>query len=465
MTSSEVESNLIQDIHEDQLKFLWRGTIGMLLLLLWLVAAFYANLQGEIGSFLVMIVLLGIGVSFTAYAGQRGYYRLGVWSYLFSIMAVGFVALMMANSSAKPEITIWELIIPFGFPLLVVLAGGLLSPYAGLGVFVIEFVSIVILQPGISLVNIPPSAQAGATLLSLLAVLIVFLLSGPTYSIAEWALENYRISRQQTLTLRANRAELERTLYARDRLNRQLKEAREAAEEAKRRRGQFLADMSHELRTPLNAILGFSESMLYFPEGYGNVELAEPYQEDLTQIFTSGRQLLTVINDVLDLAKVDAGKLDLFLRDVPLYPVFEDCINSMEGLIRGKPIELRLDIPEDLPNAYADPSRVRQVLVNLIGNAVKFTDEGHITLSAEHQDDVLVVSIRDTGIGISEEDADKIFEEFGQIDHPERPFNPGAGLGLTISRRLVEMQKGKIWFESEVNKGTTFFFTVPCAAG
>ncbi|MBN1287007.1 MAG: hypothetical protein JXB47_16525 [Anaerolineae bacterium] len=462
--ASEVESNLIRDIREDQLRLLLRGTMVALLATVWLIAALYTNIQDVLGGLLLVTLIAGVGMGFALYAGGRGRYRLAVWGYMVGVLAACAVLMMVIQSSERAGILDWKSVVPFIFPLLIMLAGGLLSPYAGIATFIIGFVALVIVPRLVPSIDVPPVAQAGAVILSAMAVLLAFLLAGPTYSIAEWALENYRVSRQQTLALRANRAELERTLRARDQLNRQLQEAREAAEEATRRRGQFLADMSHELRTPLNSILGFSESMLYFPEGYGGVSLPEPYLEDLRQIFTSGRQLLTVINDVLDLAKVDAGKLDLFLRDVPLYPVFEDCVSSMEALVRHKPVELRLNVPDDLPNAYADPSRVRQVLVNLIGNAVKFTDEGSIVLGAKRRDDVLVISVSDTGIGIAREDGERVFEEFGQIDHPGRPFNPGAGLGLTISKRLVEMQNGKIWFESEVGKGTTFFFTLPCAA-
>ncbi len=453
------DNNLIQNIHEDQLGWLWRGTFGIAFVMAWLLAALYSCVVGKDAhlshALLLIIVAIGVTAGYVAFFDRRGRYKYAVWSYLIGMVCVICIMLSMQHTEL-PRLA------PFVFPLLIMLAGGLLSPHAGVMIFLIGGLVVFLLSHISPIINVPQWVQLGAGTLAFLSVLLVFLLSGPTYSIAQWALENYRISRQQTLILRANRAELERTLHARDKLNRQLEEARAAAEEATRLRGKFLADMSHELRTPLNAILGFSESMLYFPEGYGDVPPPEAYRQDLAQIFNSGQQLLTVINDVLDLAKVDAGKLDLFIREVALLPVFESCVDTAEGLLRHKPIELRIEVPDDLPDAYADPSRVRQVLLNLIGNAVKFTDEGSITLRAVHDDTHLIISVTDTGIGIAPEHQQKIFEEFGQIDDPNRPFNPGAGLGLTISKRLVEMQNGKIWVESELGKGCTFSFTVPC---
>jgi signal transduction histidine kinase len=343
------------------------------------------------------------------------------------------------------------------------LAGMILAPHSGLIVFMLGLLAVVVL-PRITGQPLGHLTEWGVFLTGMVGVMIVLLVSGQTYSVAEWALENYRISRQQTLALRASRAELERLLHARDQLNRQLEEARLSAEEAKRRRGQFLADMSHELRTPLNAILGFSESMLHFPQAYDDKPLPGPYRQDLEQIFTSGQQLLTVINDVLDMAKVDADKLDLFVRPTDLREVFEECLDSATALVRHKQIDLRLNVPDDLPQAMADPARVRQILWNLVGNAVKFTDAGHIEVGAKIHNKNIVVSVQDTGIGIDAAHHATIFEQFGQIDHMDRPYNPGAGLGLTISKRLVEMHKGTIWVESQLGKGSTFYFTLPCAA-
>ncbi len=456
---AEANSTLIRDIREDQLRWLWRSTIVVAFAIFWLVTAFYTALTPEeVTAFVVAPGIIIAGSLLTGYISRREEsYQLAIWVYLVTILIAVLVSMSILGDSPGTYVA------PFLFPLLILLAGGMLSPYTAIGMFFV-CAALTIFAPVVNkAIVIPVWATAGTIGLSLLSTLLVFLIAGQTYSIAEWALENYRISRKQTLELRANRAELEQTLRARNILNRQLREAREEAEEAKRRRGQFLADMSHELRTPLNAILGFSESMLYFPEAYDEMALPEAYKEDLSQIYTSGRQLLTVINDVLDLAKVDAGKLDLFAREIEVRPVVENCLDTLAGLVRNKPIELRMEIPDDLPDACADPSRVRQVLINLVGNAIKFTDEGHITVSAKEDGDFLVLRVADTGIGIDQEHQDKIFEEFIQVDDLERPFNPGAGLGLTISRRLVEMMGGKIWVQSEPGQGSTFSFTIPRA--
>ena len=184
-------------------------------------------------------------------------------------------------------------------------------------------------------------------------------------------------------------------------------QARDAAEEAKHFRGQFLANMSHELRTPLNAIIGFSETMLKFPAMYDGVRLPNAYEADLQQIYTSGRQLLTLINDILDLAKVDAGKLDVRMERVDLQPVLKNVVSTASGLVGNKPVQLETDIPDYLPPVWADEARVRQVLLNLYSNAAKFTDRGSIMLTVREVDDGVRISLTDTGIGISQENLER----------------------------------------------------------
>ena len=454
--SPPAESDFVQEIRQEQLDRLWRGALALVAFVV-LLLMLARDLQSILALAPPFLAVSG-GCAVTASLNRRGRFKAAAWAYLASILA-GLGCLLYGPTESRVV-----QLAPFLFPMVIVIAGILLSPRA--------VVTVLVASIGVTLVA-PAARNAqwvgsvdlhwGAMGISILAAMVAFVTSGQMYTMAEWALQHYRNARAQTLALRANRAELERSLAAREALNRQLDEARQAAEAAKQRRGQFLADMSHELRTPLNAILGFSEMMLHVPQAY-DAPLPPGYREDLEQILTSGQQLLTVINDVLDLSKVDAGKLDLYRRAVDVREVLEECMVTASGLLKDRPIELRLEAPDDLPPAYADPGRVRQVVLNLVGNAVKFTDEGRITVSAWANGENLTLSVADTGIGIAREYHEKIFDEFVQINLPSRGYNPGAGLGLPISKRLVEMHGGTIWVTSEPGRGSTFSFTLPRAS-
>jgi signal transduction histidine kinase len=189
-----------------------------------------------------------------------------------------------------------------------------------------------------------------------------------------------------------------------------------------------------------------------------------PGQEDLlNRISDSGRHLLGLINDILDLAKVEAGRLELYFEAVGLRDLIHSVIATAVGLLRDQPIELRLEIPDDLPAVYSDRIRVRQILLNLLSNAVKFTEHGSIIIHAGVQpgDSWVTVSVQDTGIGIAAEDLPRAFAEFVQIEGGLPRRTGGTGLGLPISRRFVEMHGGRIWAESQLEVGSTFFFTLP----
>ena len=309
--------------------------------------------------------------------------------------------------------------------------------------------------------------QLAAILLTFISAIIAAQVAGDLYQIADWAMSNYQRERRVAGELFENRQALEKSLARSTALgtslqetNEELATARAAAEEAKHFRGQFLANMSHELRTPLNAIIGFSETMLKFPAMYEDVPLPVTYEADLQQIYTSGRQLLTLINDILDLAKVDAGKLDVRMERVDLHRVFSNVVSTAHGLVGNKPVHLETEIPDLLPEVWADEARVRQVLLNLYSNAAKFTEQGSITLTVEEIEDGVQISMSDTGIGIAPHNLSLIFEEFKQADTGGRDPRSGAGLGLAISRQLMTLMGGHIWAESELGKGSTFHLTL-----
>ncbi len=226
---------------------------------------------------------------------------------------------------------------------------------------------------------------------------------------------------------------------------------------ASQHKSQFLANMSHELRTPLNAILGYTELIL--DEIYG----ATPprMREVLQRVETNGRHLLGLINDVLDLSKIEAGQLTLTVGDFAMKDMLQGVYAAVEPLATGKKLALKLDVPAGLPRARGDERRLSQVVLNLVGNAIKFTDRGEVTISGSAADGAFTVAVRDTGPGIAESDQAKIFEEFQQADNSITKTKGGTGLGLAISKRIVEMHGGRLWVDSTLGQGSTFSFTLP----
>jgi signal transduction histidine kinase/DNA-binding response OmpR family regulator len=243
----------------------------------------------------------------------------------------------------------------------------------------------------------------------------------------------------------------------------EIQAANEQLRELDQMKTQFLANMSHELRTPLNSIIGFSRVILKGIDG----PLTDLQEQDLETIYSSGQHLLGLINDVLDMSKFEAGKLDLTREAVRLEEVVEGVMSTAAALVKDKAVELVTNLPPDLPDITGDSMRIRQVLLNLLSNAAKFTHEGSITVGAEVLEETgteparVQVSVTDTGIGIQEDDMDKLFEAFSQVDASTTRQAGGTGLGLSISRSLVDLHGGRIWVESEVGVGSTFSFTIP----
>ena len=231
-------------------------------------------------------------------------------------------------------------------------------------------------------------------------------------------------------------------------------------EVASQHKSQFLANMSHELRTPLNAILGYTELMA---DGiYG--ELPEKTMAVLKRLESNGRHLLGLINDVLDLSKIEAGQLVLELTDYSLEDIAQTVRSTLEPLAADKKLAFKVEVAPKLPAGHGDGRRLTQVLINLVGNAIKFADAGEVVITGGVTDGSFHLSVRDTGPGISAADQAKLFQEFQQAHNAITRKKGGTGLGLAISKRIVEMHGGKIWVESQVGKGSTFSFTVPVRA-
>jgi PAS domain S-box-containing protein len=230
-------------------------------------------------------------------------------------------------------------------------------------------------------------------------------------------------------------------------------------EQASTAKSQFLANMSHELRTPLNAILGYGSMLLQGVSG----ELNAPQRKNITRIDSNGRHLLSIINEILDITRIESGRMPLQISDFRLPDLIKEVTAELEPIIARSGLSIVTKIPARLPLVRSDRQKVKQIVLNLLSNALKFTHAGSITIRAAYtpSDRNLAIAVIDTGIGIAKQDQDKIFEDFRQVDNtPTRAYG-GTGLGLSICRRLATMLRGSIRVDSEVGKGSTFTFVIP----
>ena len=244
------------------------------------------------------------------------------------------------------------------------------------------------------------------------------------------------------------------------RLFREIAEKSRQLEVASHHKSQFLASMSHELRTPLNALLGFNEMIL--GDVYG--EVPGDMKPPLAQMQASGKHLLRLINNVLDLAKIEAGRMELALSDYSVNDTVESVRSALHPLAAEKGVELLAAVPADIPIAYGDPGRITQCLMNLAGNSLKFTKAGKVDISVVLDDGRLRYSVADTGIGIPADKIESLFTEIKQTDATIASEYGGTGLGLSITKKFVEMHGGRIWVESELGRGSTFNFEIPLRA-
>jgi signal transduction histidine kinase/HAMP domain-containing protein len=261
----------------------------------------------------------------------------------------------------------------------------------------------------------------------------------------------------QTVEVLAALANQSRSAIDSARLFKELADKSRQLEAASRHKSDFLANVSHELRTPMNAILGFNEMIL--DQVYGDIP--DEMRRPLSDIQQSGRHLLRLINDVLDLSKIEAGRMDLAVSEYLVQDAVQTVWASLGSLAAEKDIEFLTVVPENIPPAYGDGRRITQCLMNLAGNALKFTRRGRVEIAVERLGDELRFRVSDTGIGIPRERIAGLFAEFQQADATIARDFGGTGLGLSITKRFVEMHGGRVWVESDLGKGSTFFFSIP----
>jgi signal transduction histidine kinase len=254
-----------------------------------------------------------------------------------------------------------------------------------------------------------------------------------------------------------NRDELSTLAADVNRTSEELGRLYQQLEAASRHKSEFLANTSHELRTPLNAILGYTE--LIQDNIYG--EVPQKIREILDRVQSNGRHLLGLINDVLDLSKIEAGQLTLSIVDYSMKEVVQTVVAAAESLAAEKQLSLRSMIAEGLPRGEGDERRITQTLLNLVGNAIKFTEAGEVVVQVAAVDGIFQVAVADTGPGIPPEEQQRIFEEFQQVDSSSTRKKGGTGLGLSISKRIIELHGGRMWVESELGRGSVFRFTLP----
>lgn len=301
-----------------------------------------------------------------------------------------------------------------------------------------------------------------------LGAILAYAASHPVYAAVTWAWTSYCEARQSAEEVRAHRGELARALASLNETchrlevaNHELARARAAAEEARQLKTEFAANISHELRTPLNLVIGFSEILMNAPASREGAAVPPALRADVEVIHRNARHLSALIDDVLDLSQVDAGRMGLHRERVDLAEVADEAVGAVARLYEVRGLTVHNTVPSDLPPLYVDRTRVRQVLINLLNNAARFTARGGSTVRARVDDGNVVVEVSDTGVGIPSADIPKVFEEFQQLDGTMRRPHDGSGLGLAICQRFVELHGGTIWAESEVDRGTTFSFTLP----
>lgn len=406
------------------------------------------------GSLATLALVLG---SVGALRLRRSHYLAACWMLLLAMIAAQNVVLC-----AKP------LPASFAFGVLIVIAASaLLGARAGLLTAMLTWLANVSTR-SLGLGQVGLWGGWDLLLLNLLTAAAMWLTAHPLETSITWALAGWSQAHSALLETRERRAELYRALraleeatYRLEHANNELLVAQHDAEVARAMKGRLAATVSHELRGPLNLILGFSRLMANSPESYGE-PLPRAYRADVDTIYRNTQHLVALVDDILDLSQIEAQRLPLVKDRIDLgEDVIRKAASIVQSLAERKGLYLRQELTGDLPWVLADQVRLRQALLNLLTNAVRFTERGGVTVEARRQQNEILVSVQDTGRGIAAKDMPRLFQEFQQVHLADTREGAGSGLGLSISKHLIELHGGRIWAESRQGAGTTFYFTVP----
>jgi len=309
-------------------------------------------------------------------------------------------------------------------------------------------------------------AAGTVLMLTWASAVLCWLATRPTQTALDWCWQSYVQALQRTEELRDRQGELGRlskslteACVRLEQMNVELERARQVAEEARRLKGEFAAAISHELRTPLNLIIGFSEMMVTARHTYLGEVLPESYRGDVEAIYRSACHISNLIDDVLDLSRIEAHRMALQRERAALGPVVEEAVATIRSLVAEVGLKLTVDVPPELPSLYVDRTRVKQILINLLNNAVRSTEHGGIAVTARQREGEVVISVSDTGVGIAPEDLPHLFDEYSQIGGANRRGR--SGLGLAVSRQFAELHGGAMWAESRPGEGSTFHLSLP----
>ena len=400
--------------------------------------------------------LIGVGLILLVYPAHRlfaGHYLARAWG-----LAGLWLAGVLLAAGHWSGMVVSSLVI---FP--VALLALLVSPRAGLlAAAGLSLAAIILAQAGYD-----PAAAGWVVGIGLVwgVTLLIWLALRPVEAALRWSWTRYDAAQGELDAARDAQADLKQAVkdlaeanLQTARLNQLLGTARRAAEEAERAKAEFVANVSHELRTPLNMVIGFAELIMSAPKTYGRISTA--LRADLAVIHRNSQHLAALIDDVLDLSQIEAGRMALTKERVVLGEIIAAAAEAIRPLFQTKGLYLRIAAPEGLV-VFCDRTRVREVLLNLLSNAGRFTEQGGVTVQAQVTAGEVVVSVLDTGPGIAPEDQIRLFQPFQQADGSIRRRFGGSGLGLSISKHFVELHDGRMWLASEAGSGATIFFTLP----
>lgn len=378
-----------------------------------------------------------------------------------ALLTAGLLVTLAAVLSLFPGLPVapWSSLVVF-------LASAMLGRRVGIAVALIA-TAILIGDVYSAAIALPPATAASALALSWSSVLLSWLTARPTTTALGWAWASYLRALREAGIARERQAEyarLSKTLaesnYRLQQINLEVKRARQAALEARRLKAQFATAVSHELRTPLNLIIGFCEMMVLSPSSAYGQRLPANYQGDLEAIYRNACHISALVDDILDLSQIDADRMALHKDWTAIQCIVGDAVATVESLFRDRGLALDVQAPSELPDIYVDQTRVRQILINLLANAARWTEQGGATVRVEVADESVVLSVEDTGPGIAPEDVKNVFDEFRQVSGATWRRG-GTGLGLTVSKRFAELHGGSMWAESDVGVGSAFRLQLP----